>query len=813
MQRLEAEGWSSDGGPTIGDYQLTRQLGRGGMGIVYEAWHLSLRRRVALKVLPFTAAHDAKQISRFKNEAQAAAQVQHPNIVPIFAVGEENGIHFYVMQLIAGKSLTKLLEELRGNGEPSMEGAARNDSPTSSADTLDRVRAAAQLGIQAAEALHAAHEYGVVHRDVKPSNLLLDDNGKLWITDFGLARCRESEGLTQTGDVLGTMRYMSPEQALGRAELIDHRSDVYSLGVTLYELATLVHPAEGASDLQLYFDRGRPNFKPLRHWNRQIPVDFQTIVMKAISEFPHERYGTARQFAEDLRRFLDGKPILASPPTVAMRFSKWAKRHRRVLASASIVALVGMLGHTALVTREQAATERALDRARESVQHAHAVLDRFSQLGDQLAAIPGAEGVRQQLLHDSVSFYRQFDEQAADDENLLKESALAQNKLGSLAQQMGDRREALESYRKACRLWENRVAQQPSNPEFLRHLAVCRNNLGMLLFEMGRTDEALALLRSAYGVQRGLFAKAPSDQQLALDLATTHSNLGLILEQRGALDDANKEFREAIAINERLAKTAAKNEAVLRGLAAAYNNLGSAIEESDADNAAECYRKAIALQRQLVQANPIHRIYQGDLARTYNNLGYLSSRRRQWQKAEMCYSDAIRIQENLVKASPYAVAYRRDLAISYNNLGMAQSHSGPWKAAQTSFREAVRLQQQLLSARPADVQTLSNQGSVFNNLGLLLDRQRLFVEAEAAYRQAIDFQKQALDGAPSDDRLRALLSRHYFNYAANLRSQGKLQAAIEISQQREKLSSGMPHDERSPDITHRAESGRSRKAE
>ena len=201
------------------------------MGVVYEAWQVSLRRRVALKVLPFTSAHDAKQIGRFKNEAQAAAQVQHPNIVPVFAIGEESGVHYYVMQLIEGQSLTGLLGSLRTGGHAASDATVPNNAltynshreskpvgsnsqpvrpgdpslPMRSSETLDHIRVVARMGIQAADALHAAHEYGIVHRDIKPSNLLLDDQGKLWVTDFGLARCRENQGLTQTGDVLGTM--------------------------------------------------------------------------------------------------------------------------------------------------------------------------------------------------------------------------------------------------------------------------------------------------------------------------------------------------------------------------------------------------------------------------------------------------------------------------------------------------------------------------------------------------------------------------------------------------------------------------------
>ncbi|MCA9261698.1 MAG: serine/threonine protein kinase, partial [Planctomycetales bacterium] len=238
----------------LGEFDLVREIGRGGMGVVYEAYQPSLQRRVALKTLPFTAGDDVKHIERFRNEAQAAAQVHHPHIVPVYAVGEDRGVHFYAMQLIEGQSLAAMLIELRAQHAMSESDAAATARPgppeerpaeeealwcASSVTSLraaaaDHVAAVARLGMQAAHALHAAHDYGVVHRDVKPSNLLLDDAGKLWIADFGLARCREQAGLTQTGDIVGTMRYMSPEQACGAAGRIDHRTDVYSLGVTLY---------------------------------------------------------------------------------------------------------------------------------------------------------------------------------------------------------------------------------------------------------------------------------------------------------------------------------------------------------------------------------------------------------------------------------------------------------------------------------------------------------------------------------------------------------------------------------------------------
>jgi serine/threonine protein kinase/tetratricopeptide (TPR) repeat protein len=815
------------GGPrteqVIGDYRLMREIGRGGMGVVYEAEQISLHRRVALKILPFTAGHDDKHICRFRNEAQAAAQVQHPHIVPVYAIGEEHGTHYYAMQLIEGQSLATLLEETRsfaatascgttapqyvrtvGGGSNEAQIETRSEHATSpaaepriassvSSRTSDHVRAIARLGIQAAEALHAAHEYGVVHRDVKPSNLLVDDHGKLWVTDFGLARCRETRGLTQTGDVLGTMRYMSPEQALGRSALIDHRTDIFSLGVTLYELATLHHPAGNATDVQLMLDRTRFTCKSLRHWNPQIPVDFETVVLKSIAEFPHERYTSAQEFADDLRRFEEGRPIQASPPSLLSRATKWAGRHRGSVAAAAavlVVAFAGLFATLFFVAREKMATDRALVKSRGHLHQVNEVLDRFgSKLVDQLAAIPGAEGVRHQLLEDISQLYEEFGQQAAGDPALSADLAKAYSKMGRLSERMGNHQAALERQLRALHIWEASIAKEPGNDEYVRNLALTHNNIGLLQMDSGKVNDALNSFQKAERVQRRLLSVAPQNSAIATELATTYGNLGLALRNVGDREQARKMFRESIALHERRLTESPGDESALRGQSASYNNLGSLDESTPGDDAAENYKQAIDIQHRLVKNDPINRIYQGDLARTYNNLGYLLARQSDWRNAEISYTDAIALQEHLlVKASPLAASYLRDLAISFNNLGMAQSGSERRAAAENSFRLALALQDVLIAAEEHDAKTLSNQGSVWNNLGMLFNAQARFSEAEGAYQHAIEYQRKALDAAPEQASFRRLLDNHYVNFAECLRKQNKRAAADEIQRQRKSLA-------------------------
>jgi serine/threonine protein kinase len=354
-------------GQALGDFRLVRVIGRGGMGVVYEAEQLSLGRRVAVKVLPLAATMDPRHLQRFHNEARAAACLQHPHIVPVYFVGCERGVHFYAMQLIDGRSLAALLADLpraapslepaaprepaggaEGSaGEPrAMDAPAAGTVPVAALSTegarRDRgyFRRVAELGVQAAEALDHAHQVGIVHRDIKPGNLMLDGRGNLWVTDFGLAQMQHGEGnLTMTGDLVGTLRYMSPEQALGKRVVIDHRTDLYSLGATLYELLTLRPAFDGSERQELLRQVAFEEPVAPRKRDRAIPAELETIVLKALEKNPADRYATAQEMADDLERFLKDEPIRARRPGLAQRAAKWCKRHRAVTLAA-VVALV-----------------------------------------------------------------------------------------------------------------------------------------------------------------------------------------------------------------------------------------------------------------------------------------------------------------------------------------------------------------------------------------------------------------------------------------------------------------------------------------
>ncbi len=324
----------------LGEFRILREIGRGGMGVVYEAEQPSLRRRVALKVLPPALAHDPRVLARFRREAEAAGRLRHPNIVPVFSVGESGGVPFFAMELVEGRSLAEVIRErAAGGGSPMPPDAWR--------------RWAAEIAARVADALHAAHAERILHRDVKPANVILDPSGTPRLTDFGLAADLAAPGLTMTGETFGTPLYMSPEQALRREAPLDPRTDVYSLGVTLYELLTLRSPYDATTTPEILSALQQGLLVAPRKLDPAFPEALERVVLRAMGRAPDDRYATAAAFAEDLRNWLAGRPVeapAAGPPRSARpeRAASHPTAHPqatrrvrlRVALAASVMALV-----------------------------------------------------------------------------------------------------------------------------------------------------------------------------------------------------------------------------------------------------------------------------------------------------------------------------------------------------------------------------------------------------------------------------------------------------------------------------------------
>ncbi len=340
LPRIEA-------GMRLGDFELLRELGQGAMGIVFLAKQISLQRLVALKILPPQIVLTARQVERFRREAKSAARLRHPGIVPIYAVGEEEGVRFFAMEYVAGRTLHEELSALRrarSRGEP----PGANDKLGSRAGR-PYVEQAAAIAAQLADALDHAHRHGVIHRDVKPQNILIGEDDLPMLVDFGLAKDLDEQSISQAGDIAGTPYYMSPEQATAAREKIDRRSDVFSLGVVLYEMLSLKRPFEGKTSHEVF--QRIATFDPplLESCNPRVPRELAIICRKALEKRRDDRYATAADMAADLRRFLAGEPILARPPSTFETALRWSRRHR-VLSASIAVAILASLGGATLAS-------------------------------------------------------------------------------------------------------------------------------------------------------------------------------------------------------------------------------------------------------------------------------------------------------------------------------------------------------------------------------------------------------------------------------------------------------------------------------
>jgi serine/threonine protein kinase len=539
----------------LGDYRIVREIGRGGMGIVYEAVQESLGRHVALKVLPRHSLLDAKKLMRFQREAQAAAALHHSNIVPVFGVGEHDGLHYYVMQLIPGQGLHEVLARLR-RGASWSEILPERDG--SAPDT--HWRKAARLGVQAADALDYAHKHGTLHRDVKPANILLDAQGTVWLTDFGLAKLVEQNNLTSTGDLVGTLQYLAPESLHGQC---DARSDVYSLGLTLYELLTRMPPFAETNAARLLQQVSLHEPIRPRKLDPALPLDLETILLKAIAREPARRYASAGAFAEDLRCFLDDRPIQARRISAVDRLRRWYRRNRLVaglLAALMFVFLAGFGGVVwkwreaeSALQREaeqrdlaEKATERAESNVRLSLQ---AFEDIFNDLAKQEAGppfrpMPSPRKTEQEaaLLQDVLQFYDDFAKENETNSRVQIEAAKAHRRVGDIHRQRGDDDKARTSYARAAAMLEKLVAAEPSGLACRCELAETLTRLDLYApqSEMeNRLRRALSLLDAPAGET----ARAPRSSLLAQRL---HAQLARLLDEQERKDEAEESYRQAL---------------------------------------------------------------------------------------------------------------------------------------------------------------------------------------------------------------------------------------------------------------------------
>jgi serine/threonine protein kinase len=759
---------SDAAGTTIGPYRLVQKLGEGGMGVVYLAeQEKPVQRRVALKIIK-AGMDSALVIARFEQERQALALMDHPTIAGVLDAGTsgEPGRPYFVMELVEGVAITDFCDR----------------------EKL-KLRERLELFIPVCQAVQHAHQKGIIHRDLKPSNILVaryDGQPVPKVIDFGIDKAprpglAEETRFTAVGQVIGTLEYMSPEQAERDNLDIDTRADIYSLGVLLYELLTGSTPLSRQRHEQTAFtemlriireeEPERPSTR-LSHSGEALPAiaalrqteprklskvvtgDLDWIVMKALAKERNRRYETASALALDIQRYLADEPVLAGPPTVVYRVRKFVRRNRGQVIAAGLVlaALVaGTIGTTAALIwawRAEAGTRAALaaeTRARARTRDAlHAMTDDvIEKLFAQQAKLGDNEKA---FLRKVLTYYEDFAREQGETAEARAVAAGGQLRVAKVRAVLGERREAEEGYRTAIGQFEQVLREAPGVPAYRWELALSHNNLGVLLVDLGKRPEAEAAYRQALGLHEQLVAEFPAVPEYRRQLAVSHHNLGIVLRELKKREAAEAAYRRALELREQLTAEYPQVPAYRQELAGSHLNLGILLRDMGRNDAEPEYRRALELREQLAAEYPAVAAYRHDLALTYNSLGILLIGLQKRPDAEAAFRRALELREKVAAEFPVIPEYRIDLAGSYVNFGRLIRDDGRALESLDWFAKAIPLLEGILEQDSRVSAARSFLRNAFASRAESLDRLNRYGEAVAAWDRAIALDEGSIQG-------------------------------------------------------------------
>ncbi len=732
--------------PSVAGYTVSRLLGAGGMGVVYLAEQHKPKRPVALKTIRGGRLGVAQRQARFRIEAEAVAHLQHPNIVQVFEVGEHDGGPYFAMEHLEGGSLSDATNQ-----------------PTTP-------RAAAELVRRLADAIQHAHDRGVIHRDLKPGNVLFTRDGLPKVCDFGLARLGDGPSdLTQDGP-LGTPSYMAPEQAAGRADQITVRTDVYALGAVLYELLTGRPPFQGQTRQEVLNRVCEAEALPPRKVRRQVPHDLDTITVKCLQKDPKRRYGSAAELADDLRRFSNGEPIRARPSSSVERVVRWARRHP--VLTVSIVFALALPSATAGVAswyggrlQSQAAdfdrartayeTEKgealqAAARSREAQDRVLRAADFFmDRLTNLFESVPGA---RLSTVRDSLELaggvYDDLEKSDPSPE-VLAAAGRTHSRLGDAFLKMNDTRAALEHADAALDAFHRLVSQNAEEPAYRVGLADALEVRGRVALVREGAAEALKRFTECRDLRASLADQDGRDASRQAALAETDVWLGTALQAQGKWDEARAAYQTALERRERLA--GAGTDAVrLRDVADSHERLANlALQNHQNDMAADHYRKARAILDPLVKGQSSDLQLEKFLNRVDVSLAqtYLVSQRA--QDAVVLLQETLPRTERGVNRDPDDLDQQLTWFRARSALALQQFQNPPDQAGlirlQKDFKELRELGGQLSKKDPANhVLTAELAGVEMAQAAVDYQRGNLGEAPADRFSEAVEAQKSAL---------------------------------------------------------------------
>jgi eukaryotic-like serine/threonine-protein kinase len=738
-------------GIRIGPYKLLQQIGEGGMGTVFMAeQEHPVRRRVALKVIK-TGMDTGQVVARFEAERQALAIMDHPNIAHVLDAGAtDTGRPFFVMELVKGVPITEFCDRNHLSPKERLE-----------------------IFIPVCLAIQHAHQKGIIHRDIKPSNVLVtlhDGKPVPKIIDFGVAkaidqRLTDKTMFTEFGQIVGTLEYMSPEQAEMGALDIDTRTDIYSLGVLLYELLTGSTPLEREKIRKAAYaeilkrireeEPTKPSTRlseskdalPSISAQRKIEParlmkfvrgDLDWIVMKSLEKDRSRRYETANGFAKDIQRYLDGDPVEACPPSTAYKFKKFARKHRVALSTAGAFAVL-LVAATAIsaglavwANRERVRALAAEDEAREQKGRAEereqVAIDAVKHFRDAVVESPDLKNtpslgpLRKTLLKEPLAFFKTLRDQLQKDQDTRPESLArlgsAVFELGNLSAEIGDKPDALRAFEESLAIRDRLARENPLSTKYLDALAESHNNSGVLQRQMGRFSEAMASYEKAREIWERIARDDKSVTRFQEELAQCYYNIGYLQSLTGRLVEAMASCEKAHEIRERLAQANPSENQFQSALAQSHHAIGKLWIATDQQmKAMASYKRALAIREPLARENPAVTEFQSDLATSHSYIGYLQGVTGRPKEAMTSHKQALAIRQRLTRENPSVSEFQRVLAWSHHSIGLLQQEMDRPAEALASHEQALTIRERLARENPTVTQFQRDLAQSHDDIG------------------------------------------------------------------------------------------------
>jgi serine/threonine-protein kinase len=802
-------------------FRVLRPHARGGLGVVFVALDEELHREVALKQILDDHADDPASRQRFLVEAEITGGLEHPGIVPVYGLGSHgDGRPYYAMRFIKGDSLKEAIEHFHAAADLTRDPGRRS---------LE-LRKLLRRFLDVCNAIEYAHSRGVLHRDIKPGNIVVGKHGETLVVDWGLAKAMGSRepssasdertlmpssasGSAETlpGSALGTPAYMSPEQARGDIDALGPRSDVYSLGATLYFLLTGKAPFAGEVDVVLYkVEAGK--FSPPRVVAPTIDPALEAVCLKAMAKKPADRYATAHTMSDDVERWLADESVTAYPEPFLRRARRWGKRNRTLVLSLAVALLMAAVSlgvvstvqstarhnlalknaaltqaRNALAARnaELARANTALDtqrqRAEDREKQAIAAVKRFGDAVSKNAELknnPKLESLRKALLKEPLSFFRTLHERllAANDTrpDSLRALASACEDLASLTDEIGDRQDALALYQEALAVFQQLTRANPTVAVYQMGLAGCYTSMGIVLRDVGRFGDALAADKAAMAVSQKLADANPSNAEFQNSLAIAYNNLGIELHWMRRYDEALKAYQAAGAIREKLAAAKPADDELRYYVGLNHRNTGLVLRDSGRPVEAmkELEAGRVVLQV-LAEAHPSVSRYRRYLADCHCLIGGLLLKSERWPDAYKAYAAALAVMRKLAEENPTVTAFQDELALYYGSFGDLPRGTVPAAEALKAYESALAIRRTLVHDHPESSLYAFRLGWLLSSMARDDWHDKRFDEARTKYREAISWEKSALATEPRNPTYRAKLVGDVSNLILVTRALGR----------------------------------------